>query len=248
MRSTPPSASTITCPHPSRSYCATTGSSRGRNTTKTKLLSDEGGVKNLTGLTVLKCGEAHMNILVIPDVHLKDWMFRRASEIMKERNIEKAVCLMDIPDDWGQERSVSSYESCYDAAIAFAKQYPKTLWCCGNHDLSYIWAKPESGYSIYAAMTVKAKLKALKEALNNEFRLAYVHRIDNVLFSHGGVTQEFVRSHLPGRESRDTDVTIDTTLSDTLLTISATEPSIKFAELPSVPELPRNVIGVEAFS
>ena len=150
-----------------------------------------------------------MNILVIPDVHLKDWMFRRASEIMKERNIEKAVCLMDIPDDWGQERSVSSYESCYDAAIAFAKQYPKALWCCGKHDLSYIWAKPESGYSIYAAMTVKAKLKELKEALDNEFRLAYVHRIDNVLFSHGGVTQEFVRSHLPGRESRDTDVTID---------------------------------------
>ncbi len=44
-----------------------------------------------------------MKVLVIPDVHLKPWMFERAEEIMKKGMAERAVCLMDIPDDWNQE-------------------------------------------------------------------------------------------------------------------------------------------------
>ena len=44
-----------------------------------------------------------MKVLVIPDVHLKPWMFERASEIMEKGTVERAVCLMDIPDDWNQE-------------------------------------------------------------------------------------------------------------------------------------------------
>ena len=44
-----------------------------------------------------------MKTLVIPDVHLKPWMFERASELMKDNQISQAVCLMDIPDDWEQQ-------------------------------------------------------------------------------------------------------------------------------------------------
>ena len=40
-----------------------------------------------------------MKILVIPDVHLKPWMFHRASELMKEIKADQAVCLMDIADN-----------------------------------------------------------------------------------------------------------------------------------------------------
>lgn len=40
-----------------------------------------------------------MKVLVIPDVHLKLWMFQRASELMKETGADRAVCLMDIADD-----------------------------------------------------------------------------------------------------------------------------------------------------
>ena len=53
-----------------------------------------------------------MNVLVIPDVHLKPWMF------------ERAVCLMDIPDDWNQEYNLELYWDTFDAAVAFAKKYP----------------------------------------------------------------------------------------------------------------------------
>ena len=150
-----------------------------------------------------------MKVLVIPDVHLKAWMFARASELMKEHSIDRAVCLMDIPDDWDQERNTALYEETFDSAIAFANAFPKTFWCWGNHDLSYPWGKPESGYSAYAESIVIRKLQELKEALENEFRLAYVHRIDNVLFSHGGVTQEFVWKHVGSREARDTNLVLD---------------------------------------
>jgi len=58
-----------------------------------------------------------LKILVIPDVHLKPWMFDRAKEIMDIGAAENALCLMDIPDDWGQEYNLGLYEETFDAAI-----------------------------------------------------------------------------------------------------------------------------------
>ena len=92
-----------------------------------------------------------MKILVIPDVHLKPWMFQRASELMKEIpagqsvKVDRAVCLMDIADDWRQQFNLDLYVQTYDSAIKFAKEYPDTLWCYGNHDVCYLWNQSESG-------------------------------------------------------------------------------------------------------
>ena len=47
-----------------------------------------------------------MKVLVIPDVHLKPKMFYRAAAIMHQGIADRAVCLMDIADDWGQEYNV----------------------------------------------------------------------------------------------------------------------------------------------
>ena len=47
-----------------------------------------------------------MKVLVIPDVHLKPYMFDDASRLMRRGVAEKAVCLMDIADDWGQEANL----------------------------------------------------------------------------------------------------------------------------------------------
>ena len=58
-----------------------------------------------------------LKVLVIPDVHLKPWMFERAAEIMKTGVAEKAVCLMDIPDEWNQELNLDLYMQTFDAAI-----------------------------------------------------------------------------------------------------------------------------------
>ncbi len=46
---------------------------------------------------------------------------------------------MDIPDEWNQQLNLSLYRKTFDAAIRFQKEHPDTLWCYGNHDLSYAW-------------------------------------------------------------------------------------------------------------
>ena len=46
--------------------------------------------------------EENLRVLVIPDVHLKHWMFDSAAKIMKSEGVRQAVCLMDIPDEWNQ--------------------------------------------------------------------------------------------------------------------------------------------------
>ena len=128
-----------------------------------------------------------MKVLVIPDIHLKPWMFERAEEIMEKGTVERAVCLMDIPDDWNQEYNLELYNETFDAAIAFAKKYQDTLWVYGNHDLCYLWDERESGYSPAAAYTVVKKLGELKCALPEGNEIRYVQKIDNVLFCHGGI-------------------------------------------------------------
>ena len=149
-----------------------------------------------------------MRVLVVPDVHLKPWMFRRASELMKETESDRAVCLMDIADDWQQQFNLDLYIQTYDAAIDFAKEYPVTLWCYGNHDVCYLWNQRETGYSKIAPWTVCEKLRILRELLPNERQLAYLHRIDNVLFSHGGLADAFVRRYVPASKYNDVDAVV----------------------------------------
>lgn len=146
-----------------------------------------------------------MIILVIPDVHLKPWMFDRADALLQLGVAEKAVCLMDIPDEWDQQLNLDLYINTFDEAIRFQKKYPDTLWCYGNHDLSYLWGQPESGFSYAMLPTVIEKIGALQRALPDEAQMQYLHRIDNVLFLHGGLTEAFVRSHAADLEYRDTD-------------------------------------------
>jgi len=134
-----------------------------------------------------------MRILVIPDIHLKTWIFDRAEAIMKSGKADRAVCLMDMPDDWGMEFQLDRYNAIFDRAISFASDHPDTLWCYGNHDVSYPWGKLESGYSPYAESTVISKLDELEHSLNDPSLIAIMHRVDNVLFSHGGLTTEYIK-------------------------------------------------------
>lgn len=149
-----------------------------------------------------------MKILVIPDVHLKPWMFERAAKILKEGAAEKAVCLMDIPDDWGKAFLIGLYEETYDAAIRFQREFPETLWCYGNHDLSYAWLQPESGFSSIAMPVAGEKFSALKREMPDESSMKYIHRIDNVLFLHGGLTHAFVKYYVPDADYDDADAVL----------------------------------------
>ena len=134
-----------------------------------------------------------MRILVIPDIHLKTWIFDRTEDILKADKADRAVCLMDMPDDWDMEFQIEIYRKTFDKAIEFAKNYPDTLWCYGNHDVSYPWGRLETGYSPYAENTVMIKLEELENSLQDSSQIAIIHRVDNVLFSHGGLTADFLR-------------------------------------------------------
>lgn len=134
-----------------------------------------------------------MRVLVIPDIHLKPWIFDLAEEILKEGKADRAVCLMDVPDDWDMELNIDRYKETFDRVISFAKDHQTTLWCYGNHDVSYLWGRLESGYSPFAERTVIYKLEEFEKILSDAGQLAFMHRIDNVLFSHGGLTTEFVK-------------------------------------------------------
>lgn len=146
-----------------------------------------------------------MKVVVVPDIHLKSWIFDKAEEILRSGKADRAVCLMDIPDDWDKGMEVDLYKDTYDRAISFAKEFPDTLWCYGNHDLSYPWGELETGYSPYAEQMVIYKLEELTAALPDTSQIAIIHRIDNVLFSHGGLSEEYVGSFYDGLENEDID-------------------------------------------
>ena len=146
-----------------------------------------------------------MQVLVIPDVHLKPWMFSAAAALLSGGEADLAVCLMDLPDDWRQEYNLTLYEETFDAAISFAKTFPDTLWCYGNHDVCYLWNQRESGYSPIAPRLVCEKLGELREALPDPRQLAFIHRIDRVLFMHGGLSEAFLRKYIPMRYWDDPD-------------------------------------------
>lgn len=150
-----------------------------------------------------------MKVLVIPDIHLKPQMFKQAAALMRQEIAERAVCLMDIPDDWEKQYDIALYEETYDEAIRFAKTFPETAWCYGNHDLSYQWHCLESGYSSMASFTVQKKLLDLKDAIPEKNPIQYVQKIDNVLFSHGGVLDYFVEEYVPHSQYHNVDAVVE---------------------------------------
>ena len=150
-----------------------------------------------------------MKALVIPDIHLKPFMFQHATALMRQNIADRAVCLMDIPDDWDKQYDIPLYEETYDEAIRFAKLFPDTAWCYGNHDLSYVWHQLESGYSSMGSYTVQRKLIELREAVSENNPIRYVQKIDNVLFSHGGVLNYFVEEYAPKSKYNDVDAVVE---------------------------------------
>lgn len=128
-------------------------------------------------------------VLVIPDVHLKPWIFDEADKVDKS-SYEDIVVLGDLVDDWGKGNDLGAYEETLNRAAEFGKEHGESLWCYGNHDVSYLWDAMESGYSVQARLTAVDGITKLERILEDRYK--FVHRIDNVLFSHAGVTETFV--------------------------------------------------------
>lgn len=146
-------------------------------------------------------------VFIIPDVHLKPWMFDEADKLIRQGIFDEVVMLGDLVDDWGQEHNRTLYNETFDTVIDFVDKHPNTRLCYGNHDVSYLWEKEESGYSYFMRDLVVDRMKEL-EGLFRPGMTAFVHRIDDVVFSHGGVTESFVIRHF-GDAYIDLDILLD---------------------------------------
>ncbi len=129
--------------------------------------------------------------LIIPDIHLKPWILQGAEDILhKDSSIDMAVCLGDIVDDWGREYQLDIYEGTLITVLEFMTKHNNTLLCYGNHDVSYMWGKEETGYSFAARQLVLKYMDKIKNVCGS--RLRFVHKVESVIFSHAGLTLNYV--------------------------------------------------------
>ena len=68
-----------------------------------------------------------MKVLVIPDCHLKPWMFAQADAIVKKGIADKAVCLMDLADDFGVHDDAQYLETCQQPRLNRLAGYRRGL-------------------------------------------------------------------------------------------------------------------------
>ncbi len=148
-------------------------------------------------------------VLVIPDIHLKPCMLCSASKIIEEVKPDYIAMLGDLVDDWGQESNIQLYNETFYAIKRLCCEHPNTFLCFGNHDVSYYWHALETGFSEAARMSVIAGLRDL-EAVLPEGHCAFMHRIDNVIFSHAGLMRSFVERHFPNEAEREIQHIIQT--------------------------------------
>ncbi|MBE6035094.1 MAG: hypothetical protein E7222_10425 [Clostridiales bacterium] len=144
-------------------------------------------------------------VFVVPDIHLKPWIFDEAEKQMATGNFDTVVLLGDLVDDWDQQENIDLYKNTFDAAISFINRHQNVLYCYGNHDVSYEWEALETGYSYSARETVLAGMEELKRILPDG-NIAFVHRIDKVLFSHAGLTEAFLNHFFPDYKGKFNDL------------------------------------------
>ena len=142
-----------------------------------------------------------MKVLIIPDVHLKSWIFHQADTLVPKNKYDRIVCLGDICDDWNQDFNLDLYKATFEYLLDFDKNHPDTLWCYGNHDISYLYHFIESGFSDMLCESIKKLVLQMQTELKD--RLAVMHRIDNVLFSHAGLTADYVEKHFKNDDDID---------------------------------------------
>ena len=163
-----------------------------------------------------------MKILVIPDIHLKTWIIRLATIIMRwlinenenlpedERQEIGAIFLGDLADDFDKQDDTASYAKVFDACIKFIRTYPTTYFSIGNHDIAYVWeCENMTGYSKNTIVQdiVQGKMVELRDSFCNSRHFGYLHHIDNVIFSHAGLSKDYYRRYVGA--SCDLDSFID---------------------------------------
>ena len=139
-----------------------------------------------------------MKVLVIPDVHLQDWMFRVADRIMETYKYDLVVILGDLVDSHIYGADLDAYKKTMEAAAWFAKKYKdRIVWLYGNHEIAYIDEKNCmcSGHNSNATEIVNEGLKRIKDV---GLDILVATWIGGVIFSHAGISDFY--SNIPALE------------------------------------------------
>lgn len=142
-----------------------------------------------------------MKVLVIPDVHLQDWMFQVADRIMEIYKYDQVVVLGDLVDSHIYGADLNAYKKTMEAAAQFAKKYRgRVVWLYGNHEIAYIDEQNClcSGHNPDATQIVTDGLKKINDN-SGFFNIMVATRIDGVLFSHAGISDSY--SYIPVLET-----------------------------------------------
>ena len=137
-----------------------------------------------------------MRVLVIPDVHLRHWMFDRADKILAMGQADRAISLGDLADDWGEETNFGLYSRTLQRAVRFQKEHPDTLWICGNHDYGYWhpdYGVRETGHSKLVEGEMLTYLQELERKGGHQ-KVIYI--VDNCVFSHAGLTKSWAKRQM----------------------------------------------------
>lgn len=130
-----------------------------------------------------------MRVLVIPDVHLKSWMFDLVDMVTPDA-YDRIISVGDWVDEWGQEANSMLYERCLNRLYLFAKDHPTALFCYGNHDISYMYLLEESGFSYRQIPLIQKYYAMFRDEFKKRFMVATVQ--DDVVFSHAGFSDYWV--------------------------------------------------------
>lgn len=131
-------------------------------------------------------------VLVIPDVHLKPFIFDRAESILESGQADFAIQLGDLVDDWGQLKNVGLYNETMKRAYEFHKAHPDALWVMGNHDYDYVHPFADARSSGHSAAAESDMREWLAKMDNIGARAQFVHILDNVIFTHAGLTESWM--------------------------------------------------------
>ena len=121
--------------------------------------------------------------LLVPDIHLKTYMFERIEQTVIKHNVDKIVFLGDYFDEWDCNTNAQLYfETC--ALLKEFKQKYKCVFLLGNHDVPYI----TGAYHHYSTPLHDVRREINKTL--NELEPVMAYKEGNILISHAGYIKE----------------------------------------------------------
>ena len=127
-----------------------------------------------------------MKILIIPDIHGRDFWIEPCKQAIEENTVDKIVFLGDYHDPYPYEVSKdTSRHRLRDELVPFVKANRDKVVCLfGNHDGNYLVGDMADRTDLFHRKEIEGYLKQLD--------LKLIYRVDNYLFSHAGVLPKWL--------------------------------------------------------